>query len=49
MVALANQFLTTGEVAVITRQTQYTVMRRCRNGELPAVKLPGGGWRIRRD
>lgn len=41
--------LTTEEVAAAVRQDTNTVARWARDGLVPAIKLPGGRWRFRRD
>ena len=41
--------LTAEEVAAVVRQDINTIQRWARNGVVPAIKLPGGRWRFRRD
>lgn len=41
--------LTAEEVATAVRQDVNTVQRWARNGLVPAIKLPGGRWRFRRE
>lgn len=42
---LHSPFLTTAEAAQLLRVNEATIRRRCRNGELPALR-DGRGWLI---
>jgi excisionase family DNA binding protein len=44
-----ESLLTTEEVAAAVRQDTNTVARWARDGLIPAIKLPGGRWRFRRE
>jgi excisionase family DNA binding protein len=43
------ELLTTAEVAKLLRVSQSTVQRWISLGQLPAIRLPSGGFRIRRE
>jgi excisionase family DNA binding protein len=44
-----ESLLTSEEVAAAVRQDVNTVQRWARDGLVPAIKLPGGRWRFRRE
>jgi excisionase family DNA binding protein len=48
MTAIEEGYITTAEAARLLGQHQDTIGRQIREGRLPATKLPGGNWRIRR-
>ena len=41
------RLLTTGEVAEQLRVSEETVRRYIEGGQLPAIRLPGGHYRVR--
>lgn len=43
-----NDLLTTGQVAAAFNVTPQTIRRWCESGELRAIRLPSGVWRVRR-
>jgi excisionase family DNA binding protein len=45
---MPDELLTTAEVAQMLRVSQKTIARWVNLGQLPAVKLPSGQFRIRR-
>ena len=49
MTPLESPFLTAEEVGRLTRLHPQTVRGWAREGLIPAVSLPGGRWRFRRD
>ena len=42
-----EQYLTVDEISTSLRVLPVTVREWIRRGTLSAVKLPGGGWRVR--
>jgi excisionase family DNA binding protein len=46
---MSNRLLTTREIAEVLSVSPETVLRWTRRGELPAIRLPGGALRYRRD
>lgn len=46
---MSDELLTTVEVAQMLRVDRGTVTRWARLGQIPYVRLPGGGYRFRRE
>jgi excisionase family DNA binding protein len=45
---MADELLTTGQVADLLNVHAQTVRRWIENGNLRAIRLPSGVWRVRR-
>lgn len=46
---MTTELLTTGQVASLLNVHPQTVRRWIDTGRLPALRLPSGVWRVRRD